>query len=213
MDSICEPHLVLDLQLYKQDGASFMSRDACGHLSTATGASWRISGRYFDGIDDVVDCGNAAALTPGSNWSFDMWIKGAETTGTAVRNAFELHVDGDNRGYLSWPISGSGVVRFYAKINGIGYSGFDPVAQVDLDWHHFAVTFEGTTWRAYLDGAHALTAAKGDFGSLVGTPTVKVGGGANGHFKGNIGEVRLHRRLPTPLEIQHDYLATKWRYR
>ena len=30
--------------------------------------------------------------------------------------------------------------------------------------------------------------------------------------KGLIGEVRIYRRALTPTEVQHNYLATKWRY-
>lgn len=39
--------LVLDLPLYKLDGASFMSKDAYGHLATVTGATFGIKGRTF----------------------------------------------------------------------------------------------------------------------------------------------------------------------
>jgi len=31
-------------------------------------------------------------------------------------------------------------------------------------------------------------------------------------FDGRIGEVRLYNRALTPLEIENNYLATKWRY-
>ena len=54
MDFIFDPSMVLYLPLYELDGASFMSKDAYGHLCTVTGALWTSQGRDFDGIDDSI---------------------------------------------------------------------------------------------------------------------------------------------------------------
>ena len=51
-DFIFDPSLALYLPLYELDGASFVSRDAYGYLCTITGASWKLRGYKFDGVDD-----------------------------------------------------------------------------------------------------------------------------------------------------------------
>ena len=51
---LLDPSLVLYLPLYQLDGASFMSRDAYGHLGVNYGSTWTPQGRSFDGVDDYV---------------------------------------------------------------------------------------------------------------------------------------------------------------
>ena len=42
---------------------------------------------------------------------------------------------------------------------------------------------------------------------------LNIGGQAGAFLPGIIGEIRIYNRALTPGEIQHNYLATKWRYR
>ena len=65
MDFIFDPSLVLYLPLYELDGASFMSKDAYGHLCTVTGATWTPRGRSFDGTDDHIALPQAAYQVAG----------------------------------------------------------------------------------------------------------------------------------------------------
>ena len=61
MNFIFDPSLVLYLPLYQLDGASFVSKDAHGHLCSVTGALWRPNGRWFDGTDDTIAADSVAS--------------------------------------------------------------------------------------------------------------------------------------------------------
>ena len=74
MDFIYDPYLVLYLPLYQLDGSSFASRDAYGNPGTVAGALWRPQGRFFDAIDDVLDCGNGTSLQITEEISIDAWV-------------------------------------------------------------------------------------------------------------------------------------------
>ena len=75
-DFIYDPYLALCLPLYMLDGASFMSRDAYGHLCTVTGALWRPNGRYFDGVDDLISIPSHASLDTLATPAYIVWLKG-----------------------------------------------------------------------------------------------------------------------------------------
>jgi hypothetical protein len=76
-------------------------------------------------------------------------------------------------------------------------------------WHHAAATYDGTTWRLYLDGALEKTLGVGDFtprfdsiqhGSL-GT-ALNSTGVASGFFAGVLDEARIWNYARTPAQIQ-----------
>ena len=197
MDFILNPNLVLYLPLWKLDGSSFMSKDACGHLCTVTGALWRPDGRYFDGVDDKIEW-DAITVTAGSLEGWFMFHKlGTELGG--VNNSF--------------------VSPFYQ------YQAFDDrivihttskyfiVPIVKNQWHHLVFTWtdnsDSDTAILYFD-----TVAKSQEAGASGTILVFEDiAGKETNFNGLCGEVRLYNRVLTPQEIQHNYLATKWRYR
>ena len=78
MNFVFDPSLVLYLPLYEMDGASFASRDAYGHRCTVTGALWRPNGRYFDAVNDGINCGTGSNLNLGNTmdkYTMTAWIK------------------------------------------------------------------------------------------------------------------------------------------
>lgn len=59
MSLYMEPGLILNLPLYRVDGAGFCSSDAYGHKCVAMGGHCVAGGRLFDGVDDIIcvpDC-------------------------------------------------------------------------------------------------------------------------------------------------------------
>ena len=125
------------------EGAGTTIPDRSGHEVTLTrhGATWLASGRHngamaFDGVDDRLD-GSAITLPPGFTmmaWVLDPAAMPFETlvavgTGRAVKVVSQE---------IAFTTAG-GDVRF-------GRGGTPDV------WHHVAVTSDGATVRAYLDG-------------------------------------------------------------
>ena len=209
MNFIFEPSLVLYLPLYRLDGASFASRDAYGHLCTVSGALWRPYGHYFDGVDDKIDCGTPATL----NFGAGSYTVGAWFYYTLAANDKPLFnsTDSSNRrrinlrssAFSRHAIGGSIQERTFTR----------PDAEV---WHLLVGVYslEASKLLVYIDGCYE-DETTGVTGTLADTTVNEVGVWTALGFKfgGLIGEVWIYSRVLTPLEIQHNYLATKWRYR
>ncbi len=210
MDFIYDPSLALYLPLYELDGASFASRDAYGHTCTVTGATWRPNGRWFDGIDDGISCGNSSSLNAVGAITIEAWIQ----PGVDFTSTFRQIVDKRNGGVaptLLW----HNVNHLIIYAGGYAAAGGTTSLTSGI-WYHIAgVAIDGTSSnKVYLNGEDD-TASTATASFVTNTANLVIGektGGGN-FFKGLIGEVRIYNRALTPLEIQHNYLATKWRYR
>ena len=209
---ILDPSLVLYLPLYRLDGASFMSKDAYGHLCTVTGALWTPQGRIFNG-DDYIDCGNDASLTH-TKITIKAWIKTLSAARQIIVSKFDANT-GD-WGYVFRVNETTGVVQWQLT----DYSAdtlTSNSAVNDGNWHEVTVTSDQINLQIFIDGVidntKACATAIGDsaFSVLVGAWW----NAANKayYFIGTIGEVMVYCRALTPLEIQRNYLATKWRYK
>jgi len=227
MDFIFDPSLVLYLPLYELDGASFMSKDAYGHLCTVTGTLWTPRGRYFDGSDDWINCGNPATLQFASADAFSIlaWIKPDLLNYRVILSKMETA--GDYKGYMfntgSLVAQGSDklelVLRVALNTNNIFIYSDDPIS-TDT-WTMVGFTYDGSLTAAgvKLYGDGNILAYTIYHNNLTGelqntTEDVLIGvRGTEKDYKGLMGELVVYNRALTPLEIQHNYLATKWRYR
>lgn len=211
MDFIFDPSLVLYLPLYQLDGASFMSKDAYGHLCTVTGALWTPQGRDFDGLDDWITMPSPHSLL--TSVSVEAWIKPDTTQpvsqGNVVCKVYEYQLRWLNTEYVQ--------AEYYTD-SPVGWKTLTSLGKVpNLTWGHTLITLEpsdsNTIVKIYINGKLDNQA------TLSGRPIAwnpfTIGSYWTGNrwfYKGLIGEVRLYNRQLTPLEVQHNYLATKWRY-
>ena len=213
MNFIFDPSLVLYLPLYQLDGASFVSKDAHGHLCSVTGALWRPDGRNFDGSDDNIGIPNHTALQITSAITIEAWVKilGAHKSGygalwwdgrDSVRNRLMI---GDNGSLLVEFITVNGTNNF--ETAGAGSIASDT-------WTHIVLTYNGSEIVGWIDAAKKTPdAATGNIRGSTATRYIGKGTTASYNLNGLIGEFRVYNRALTPPEIQHNYLATKWRYR
>ena len=215
MKFIFDSSLVLYLPLHEMDGSSFMSRDAYGHLGTVTGALWRPNGRYFDGLDDGINCGHNSILDITEELTLETWVKLAALPDGGSANHVIVGIDGQ---YFLYQKDGGvdngkniylelwGTVTHIAKKTGDEVSG---------DWEHLVLRYSKSdgALKLYIDSAEEYSFAFAE--SLTTTADDLYIGGAPGEDRtidGPIGEVRIYNRALTPGEIQSNYLATKWRY-
>ncbi len=209
-DFIFDPSLVLYLPLYKLDGASFMSKDAYGHLCTVTGALWSPKGRKFDGIDDVIVCGGATDIQP-TLITAEVWIYAATTMAD-----YEVIFGNTGAGLTDgWAFLWyNNTIRFYIEhyVNNYAQTLLTP----DNRWHHIIGTYDGATIKIFHDMVQGTNDSygagvnyTGSVGTMVGAPV----GGSPYSFSSIVGEARLYSRVLAFPEIQHNYEATKWRYR
>jgi len=211
MDFIFDPSLVLYLPLYELDGASFMSEDAYGHLCTVTGALWTPQGRDFDGLDDWITMPSPHSLL--TSVSVEAWIKPDTTQpvsqGNVVCKVYEYQLRWLNTEYVQ--------AEYYTD-SPVGWKTLTSLGKVpNLTWGHTLITLEpsdsNTIVKIYINGKldNQVTLS----GRPIAWNPFTIGSYWTGNrwfYKGLIGEVRLYNRQLTPLEVQHNYLATKWRY-
>jgi len=208
---IPDPGLALYLPLYEMDGTSFMSKDAYGHLCTATGALWRPSGRYFDGVDDSIIVPHSATLAITNVLTVIAWVR--------TTDAGHQVIIGKN--YKEYEVgiaqSVSRIQIYYGDGTNFTNAELDSTPNVwDGNFHHIGVIIrkDGSGCTSVVDGNFIETVA-GAAKTGGGTADVYVGvrNDQTLDWDGTIGEIQIYNRALTPQEIQHNYLATKWRYR
>ena len=208
-DFIYDPYLVLCLPLYMLDGASFMSREAYGHLCTVTGALWTPQGRSFDG-DDYITVPYSASLNIASAITIKAVVKplGAHTGGYGSL-WWDQQQDSRNRIL----ISDDGSVTAQFIIGGVDKSASAAAGSVPLNvFTDVVFTYDGAEIVLWINGVKktptaATGAIEGSLGDrIIGKATTLL-------LNGVIGEKAVYNRALNPLEIQNNYLATKWRYK
>jgi len=155
----------------------------------------------FDGIDDYVNCGNDASLNVTDAVTIAAWVKL-----NSVPPAFSVLIAGKYAAYwLEW--RETKVLSLSMYING-AYNGSGPTLDLaDGDWHHIALTYDGTQKKGYYDkqevfsegASGAIDVAGNNF--LVGESHA-ASAGYNGCPDGLIDDVRVYNRALTQEEIQ-----------
>jgi len=162
----------------------------------------------FDGANDIVQVPDAPSLnfSPTSPITVDLWAY--RISGNPV-----MHIVGKRPGCAG------GLFNYQMALNmasgqGLQFgSGFGPGNEVATGmnlplntWTHLAATFDGTTYRFYINGALVASAA-GTLGPINSAPLVIGGSGGCSTFGGLIDEVEIFNRALTAAEIQAIYVA------
>ena len=220
-----DPSLVLYLPLSKLDGDVISDRSAYGHLCTVTGALWGLNGRVFDGDDRLDLASNYASLKLiDTSWTEIVWFK---STVAGVGNQYILNKFTGSDRQRTLYLTADGFLFSRVSLDGTTFEieadVIDSVDYRDSTWHMAALRHEYDTGDRYLmaDGLVVDSAIAGladdttvnDSGEIVRIGVDDNGGSPRFYMIGTIGEVRIYSRALSALEVQHIYLATKWRYR
>ena len=208
---IFDPSLVLYLPLHKLDGASIMSCDAYGHLCSVTGALWTPNGREFDASDDKITVPDHSVLDIADDLTVEGWVQIFNTGG----NNSILGKATTIWSQVSYTLQ---VWSTEQPVFGLSSAGGAPSSLAGAvvskgRWYHLCGTFKRPNRTLYVNGKLDKS-DNWDNDIYVGTADLYIGryAGNSATLDGMIGEVRIYNRALTPLEIQQNYLATKWRY-
>ena len=123
--------------------------------------------------------------------SFVMWLKNADEAGgigtlpRIISRASDQHELAMDSGHMK-----RGNFAFYFG----GNPGWTSAMPVDLNWHHIALTFDGSTFKIYLDGKVAFEHKAG--GPSTFTGTLYVGSrhdlGSNEYYAGLLDELAIY---------------------
>ena len=144
---------------------------------------------YFDGTSDYIDMYDKLDLNP-TGFTMSAWIKrDAADSGTksilskrnsAFTTGYDVCILDDNRIQVIWK-------------NGSDQSTVGTAAIPDNEWHHVAVTYDGTNAQIYIDGVLDTSEAK--TAPINTTDSFLIAAAGKGvitqHFRGHIDEVRV----------------------
>lgn len=173
----------------------------------------------FDGVNDGVSMGRAAELGL-ARFTVEAWVRregDGVSAGTGVGGLSLVPIAGKGRGEGDGSnIDCNYAFGFFGDVLGADFEDMATGANHPVigrtavsrgAWHHVAATYDGTTWRLYLDGvldgqAAARATPRADSIQHFGIGTAfNSTGVAAGRFAGSIDEVRVWDRARTEAEI------------
>jgi hypothetical protein len=191
-----------------------------GTLMNGTGFSGGQVGQAFnlDGVDDAVNLDAvASALSLAGTATIELWLR---TTSDACRTVFHLHQDSTHEHFLQVGNDCHGTLTnelvSWRHVDGrtisvLGYTTANRTELIDGNWHHLAVTFDGSNTRIYLDGVlRPITVGTGTthgrWGNFPTPVNARIGaralaGGNVNVFRGALDEVTLYDRALSAAEV------------
>lgn len=178
-------------------------------LRNGTGFSTKFGGTWvFDGTDDYIDVSGVFDFANSNAVTVECWARSNNPTW----NDFGYLVSRRDQ-FIIHPQSGSSAVYFYINTGGGNWNGIS-ISSVDeiTSFHHYALTYDGNAFTAYVDGKNIGTTATGLGPITNDTDIVAIGwdeGIGGRKLDGDIASVRLYRRALTAAEVLQNYNATK----
>ncbi len=192
-------------------GNIIRSKDSNNHACTVTGALWTLQGRSFDVVgDDSILTSASAAFNITTALTLECWVNPSTGYGlTAPRFIRSELADYELRCGIN------GIVTF--KIHSVQNTTLTSAAAIPVGSpSHIVAVFDASLSSNQMDLYINLTLAQRDGagGNDGGSTLVRLGNteGLNRGFYGIYGEARIYNRALSALEVQQNYLATKWRY-
>ena len=213
---VSDVDIVLNDPLYGLTGTSWTSPDTYGHTNNVTEAVWTSQGRYFDGTNDFINCGQQASLLFSGNMTVEVRINPVNLSASTNQGIVNRgHPYSAPKGWIL--MSGDG-----ASIQKVGFSGWiggawkgSPYVTVDNGvWTQITAIYDGSNLQMFKNGAYvSQTAASGAIDNTAAD--TKIGynyGFVVPLYNGLISEVKIYDEALTPTEVETNYLASKWRY-
>jgi hypothetical protein len=209
---IYDPSLVLYVDFKKHDGNTFISDDAHGNLCTATGTTWGLQGRTFDGVANNIQITSHPSFAFTTE-KFTISIWGKVTSLASDRSLISKGTTTD--GFWSqWRSDGS----IWITTNDDAGSEESSTATgliTPNNWYKITLFKNGSSCYVNINGLPvrmAVSVVHTDIGANTGNLYLGVFSFGGAAFPGMYGELAIWNRLLTPLEDQRNYLATKYKY-
>ncbi|MEJ2105426.1 MAG: T9SS type A sorting domain-containing protein, partial [Ignavibacteriaceae bacterium] len=160
----------------------------------------------FDGIDDMLNCGNGSSLQiTGNKITLEAWINVNEFKSQPFAGSVIVKDQGSNSSGYMIRCGGDGIINFNIG-NGSWHEINTPANSVHLNqWQHVAATYDGTSMKIFIDGElvaqNNITLTIGNANNsnlLIGESP----GFPERVFNGKIDEVRIWNVARTQSQIQ-----------
>ncbi|MCF8240495.1 MAG: T9SS type A sorting domain-containing protein [Melioribacteraceae bacterium] len=199
-------------------------------LTLYNGPVWQFSGAFygpkralqFDGTDDHVNCGNDNSLDLTSALSIEAWVK--PVSGSSIKTIVSKKASGaGNPGYSFY------INSFETTDQKLVFETQNAILKTDNavitwgEWHHVAVTTDGTTTKIYVNGKEEPSTGSVNLSSTSENCTIgSFPDGNTYNLSGAIDEVRIWSDVRTGDEIRNNFcnvlrgnetdLAGYWRF-
>ena len=164
----------------------------------------------FNGSNNYMTAADTPLPTGAAVRTYSAWFR----TATALSNATYSNILSYGTAVTSQGILfGLGNDANYGANTNFGISQYGNAVGVsyavnDNQWHLGAATYDGTTWKIYVDGV--LKGSKAMVTNTVKTGAVLVGKDiSNNYWNGSIDDVRIYSRVLTDYELYDQYAAGK----
>jgi hypothetical protein len=191
------------------EGSGTTAYDASGNGNHGTiyGAKWTQgksgTGLSFDGVDDYVDCGNAASLNITSAITIEVWVKFPKLITEYPSSQWPSIVEKGGSYYI-WVNGGQNIELGIYKGGAVQPLYLSSsLFQKDV-WYHLVFTYDGSYRKAYLNGELKAAGSTTRNIDITANP-VYIGRHGTQYFSGLIDEVRIYNRALSPEEIRFHY--------
>ena len=153
----------------------------------------------FDGADGMIRIPDAAALSPGTAFTLEAWVK-PDAPGTTGIDRILTKWDASGPGEYSLQIGPTGHLEFWS-VTGAGPAVTGPMMQAGV-WQHVAAVFSSGSVSLYVDGVHHTTGAAS---TPTDTPAILTIGGwtpVSDTFAGVIDEAAIYPAALTQTDLQ-----------
>ena len=161
----------------------------------------------FDGVNDVINCGNDSSLQITGAMTVSYWFKG-QTGSASVGGVGKLGASG-NRGFC---LDCIGTITFYIAQNTTSLFSLSYSNTPDNNWHHLVGVYNpSTSVQIYLDGVlvkEQLVSIPASQYNSSNNLQIGARGDSTGFFNGSIDEVGIFNVALTDAEILSIYNAT-----
>ncbi len=207
--------LIASWKLDENTGTTASDSSGNNNIGTIFGATWT-SGKIgsalnFDGINDYVDAGNPASLQITGAISMEGWVKINDLSVTSSLFGRGHGLSSGNQGYF---------LSYYAKTKSLYFDTYSTTTRdalyktnaiIDNNWHHIAVTWDGTTSangkKMYIDGVQVAqkTSAIASMGNPSYNFRIGIDSTNDRPAKANIDEVKVFNRALSASEVLAHY--------
>ena len=200
---------VLHLPLDEGAGTQVADASGYGNDGTLSGPAWT-GGQFggalsFDGVNDLVQVPSDPSLDITDEITLAAWVnvrsfenwEGIITKGT-TQASYGINVWGDRTIRFT--------VNWGSPAGGVGRGAWNSRLTLTPDtWHHVAVTYDGQTFRFYIDGVEDTYKPSPSVRFGITDEPLTLGGdlpGQDEYLDGSIDDPRVYPRALSPAEIQ-----------
>ena len=193
-------------RLNESSGTTASDTSGYQRTGTVSGATWTAgkegNSLQFDGVNDGMLAGSAAALTGTTDFTLGAWVK--VNSGSPLGTVIQQREPGGS-GYLGEymvNVNANGTVEFFIYNSGYQFDITTTTTVNNGQWHYISAVRSGTNGYIYIDGVQAATGS----GTVQSLNALAVSVGydyrdSNKYFTGLIDDVRIYSRALSASEV------------